>query len=135
MLPIEYSTRNPSLGLPNGPYNLDKKTIQSVIGAKKTGNYAIGYISPIGGFAPKIIGSSNKDLRKEILKKIEISISKGYDKFCFKYVNSTKEIFDRECLNFHTFQKQLDNKNHPIPPAGTNYNCPDKICAKFFCKK
>jgi len=132
MQPIEYSTRNPSLGLPNGPYNLDKETVESLIEAKKNGNYAIGYIAPIGGFVPKIIGSSDKDLQKEILKKIEIAIKKGYNKFCFKYVNSSKERFERECLNFHTFQKQLDNKNHPLPPPGTNYSCPDRICAKFF---
>jgi hypothetical protein len=132
MPPIEYLTRNPSLGLPNGPHNLDKENVENLVEKKRLGNYAIGYISPIGGFAPKIIGRSDKDIQEEILNKIDVAGQKGYDKFCFKYADSLKENFERECLNYHTYQRQLDNKMHPTPPEGSDFKCPDVICAQFF---
>lgn len=128
----EYFTKNKSLGLPNGPYDLNKVTIERLIKAGKAGNFAIGYISPIGGFAPKMIGGSDEDLRQEIMSKIEIAHQRGYDKFCFKYTSSVKERFEIECLNFHNFNRQLDQKKHPYPPDGVNYSCPDKMCAQFF---
>ena len=129
---IEYLTKNRSLGLPNGPYDLDKESIERVVKSRKAGNFAIGYIAPIGGFAPKMIGGSDEDLRQGIMNKIETAHQRGYDKFCFKYTKSVKERFEIECFNFHNFHRQLDHKKHPYSPDGTNYSCPDKICAQFF---
>jgi hypothetical protein len=132
MPPLEYSTKDQSLGLPNGPCDFDENTIKKTVEAKKAGNFAIGYIAPIGGFAPKIIGGSDEDVQKELLKRIEVTKQKGYDKFVFKYATSVEERFERECINYHTFHRQLDNKVHPFPPEGTDYSCPDTICAQFF---
>lgn len=132
MPPLEYFTKDQSLGLPNGPYNFDKNTVEKTVEAKRAGNFAIGYIAPIGGFAPKIIGGSDEDLQKELLKRIEVINQKGYDKFVFKYATSVEERFELECHNYHTYQRQLDNKMHPSPPKGNDLKCPDRICAQFF---
>jgi hypothetical protein len=132
MPPIEYLTKNQSLGLPNGPYDFNKENVENLVENQKIGNYALGYLSPMGGFAPKMIGRSDKDLKEEMLIKIDIARKKGYNKFCFKYADSLKEGFERECLNYHTFQRQLDDKMHPNPPKSNNLKCPNKICAQFF---
>jgi hypothetical protein len=132
MPPLEYFTKDQSLGLPNGPHDFDKNTVEKTVEAKRAGNFAIGYISPIGGFAPKIIGGSDEDLQKELLKRIEVIKQKGYDKFVFKYATSVEERFERECLNYHTYQRQLDDKMHPILPERNDLKCPDVICAQFF---
>jgi len=130
--PIEYLTRSPGLGLPNGPYDFTKEVLERMVLPNKAGNYAIGYIGPIGGFAPKIVGGSDNDLLQEMLKKLDIARERGYDKFSFKYASSPTERFEKECLNYHSFQRQLDNKEHPRSPEGTKLSCPDKVCAQFF---
>lgn len=132
MPPIENLTKNPSLGLPNGPHDFNKENVENLVEKKRFGNYAVGYSSPIGGFIPKIIGRSDKDLQDIILNRIDVARKKGYDKFCFKYADSLKEGFERECLNYHTYKRQLDDKIHPSPPEGIDIKCPDVICAKFF---
>ena len=132
MPPIENLTKNPSLGLPNGPHDFNKENVENLVEKKRVGNYAIGYISPNGGFAPKMIGRSDKDLQEEMLIKIDVARKKGYDKFIFKYSDSLKEGFELECLNYHTYQRQLDNKIHPSPPKSNDLKCPNRICAQFF---
>jgi hypothetical protein len=129
---LDYLTKNPTLGLPNGPYHLNKENVKNFVEKKKSGNYAIGYASPVGGFIPKMVGRSDKNIQEAILNKIDEARRKGYDKFCFKYANSLKEAFERECLNYHTYNRQLDNKIHPSPPEGHDLKCPDVICAQFF---
>jgi hypothetical protein len=132
MSSIEYPTRNPSLGLPNGPHDFNKENVKNLVEKKRLGNYAIGYSSPIGGFIPRIIGRSDKDLQEELLNRNDVARQKGYDKFCFKYADSLKESFERECLNYHTYQRQLEDKMHPISSDGNDLKCPDRICAQFF---
>ncbi len=132
MPPTEYLTKNLTLGLPNGPYDFNKENVENLVEKKNVGNYAIGYSSPIGGFIPKMIGRSDKDVQEEILKKVDIARQKGYDKFLFKYADSLKDGFERDCLNYHSYKKQLDSKTHPKPPEGMNLKCPDVICAQFF---
>ena len=78
------------------------------------------------------ISRDNPQTALKILNRIDMVRQKGYDKFCFKYADSLKEGFERECLNYHTYKRQLDDKMHPSPPQGHNIKCPDVICAKFF---
>ena len=132
MLPIDYRTRPPRLGLTPGLHDFTREELESKVLPNRAGNYAIGYVGPIGGFAPKIIGGSDDDLLREMLRKLETARERGYDKFRFKYANSPKERFEQECLNYHSFQRQLDNKEHPRAPEGTRLSCPDKVCAQFF---
>ncbi len=132
MPPIKYLTRSPGLGLPHGLYDFTEEVLESKILPNRAGNYAIGYIAPIGGFAPKIIGGSDSDLLQEMLRKLDTAKERGYDKFCFKYANSPEDRFEQECLNYHSFRRQLDNKKHPCSPEGTKLSCPDKVCAQFF---
>ncbi|MCX6659555.1 MAG: hypothetical protein NTX81_04150 [Candidatus Bathyarchaeota archaeon] len=133
MPPIEYLSRSPGLGLPNGPYDFRKEIVESTVLSRRAGNYSIGYTPPMGaGFVPKIVGGSDEDLQQELLQQLDIAARRGYDKFVFKYVNSPEERFEHECLNYHSFQQQLDNKQHPQPPAGTKLSCPDRVCELFF---
>jgi len=133
--PLEYYSRSKSSGLTNGPYDFTKETVESKVESNKAGNYAIGYTAPMGGFVIKIVGGSDESLQQKLFAELAVAKQKGYDKFCFKYASSPKERFEHECLNYHTFQRQLDNKDHPMSPSGTDLKCPDTVCAQFFQKR
>ena len=43
----------------------------------------------------------------------------------FFYASSPKSAFEKECKNYHAFDKnKIDNKTHPIKPENTEYICP-----------
>ncbi|MBS7623148.1 hypothetical protein KEJ39_05680 [Candidatus Bathyarchaeota archaeon] len=130
--PLEYYSRSKGSGLPYGPCDFTEETVEKEVLPGRAGNYAIGYTTPMGGFVVKIIGGSDNDLQEKLLTELDTARKRGYDRFCFKYASSPKERFEHECLNYHSFQRQLDNKEHPQPPSGTELECPDTICARFF---
>jgi len=130
--PLEYYSRSKASGLPYGPYDFTEEVVGKEVTPSQAGNYVIGYTTPMGGFVIKIIGGSDVSLQQKLFTELGTAKQRGYDKFCFKYASSPKERFEQECLNYHSFQRQLDNKEHPQPPAGTDFKCPDTICAQFF---
>ena len=71
-------------------------------------------------FVVQYYGRSDTDLNHEIKNWIG-----KYKRFKFFYASSPKNAFEKECKNYHAFDKnKIDNKTHPIKPENADYNCP-----------
>ncbi len=116
------------LQLKHGPYLFDPVTIDGKVEPNKAGNFVLGYArESTGGFIPKYAGRSDSDLRKELHVKLQ-DASKSRRLFKFDYAQTVREAFEKECLHYHDFKKQLDNDKHPRRPEATNYPCPVQGC-------
>ena len=116
-----------STGL-NGPYKLDNDTIDKAVTKKSAGAYALGYLKD-RKFVPKYIGRDGKDVNDRLKK----WVGKGHSHFEFKYYDSPKAAFEKECTLYHDWKKQLNNKIHPARPDDSNLQCPR--CDAFKEKK
>ena len=117
----------PYTGL-RGPYKLDKETIDQKV-TMKAGAYALGQLDKEGFFIPKYVGRSDDNLYKRLsYRMIGLALLKDwvgkYSHFRFEYYGSPKAAFEKECNLYHDFKKQLDNKQHPDRPDGSNWQCP-----------
>lgn len=109
----------PSTGL-KGPFSLDSTTINAQVKKNSIGAYALGHIKKdTGGFVPKYVGRSDNDLNGRLQAHIA-----EYPQFKFEYYSSAKKAFEKECNLYHDWKKQLDNKEHPDRPNGTDWKCP-----------
>jgi len=109
-----------------GPFDYDTPTIQSKVDSEKIGNYALGKTDDKGDFYPKYVGRSDSDLQGELTSRLQDK--DHHSKFKFSYADSKKEAFEKECKNYHDFEKSLENKIHPDSPNGMNLKCP--VCGK-----
>ena len=107
----------PDLNMDNVPYDTDEETINSLV-EEQLGNYALGYINEKGGFVPKYVGRGN------VHDRLIAHLSDEYYQpaFMFSYAENEKKAYTKECKNYHDFQKQLLNKEHPKLPKGIQ--CP-----------
>jgi len=110
-----------SLGMEYGPYAFTKEGVKKIPAKKSPGNYALGYLRD-GDFFPKYVGRSDTDLLAEVQKRLEWAGK--YSHFKCDYASSVKAAFEKECNNYHDFERQLDNERHPDRPDGTDYQCP-----------
>lgn len=111
----------------SGPYNFTYEKIDEFVTQISAGNYALGYVNAKGTFIVQYVGRSDSDVNAEL----KARLSSKYKKFKYSYATSAKAAFEKECRNYHAFggKKELDNKNHPGRPDGTNWECP--ICTIF----
>jgi hypothetical protein len=73
-----------------------------------------------------LVGRADADLRSSLEQ-----FYGQYSYFHFEPVPSRKDRFERECELFHRLggdRGQLDNREHPLPPAGPQLKCP--VCVK-----
>ena len=117
----------PSTGL-NGPYKLDNETIEKVVTKKSAGAYALGYMKD-STFIVNYVGRSDDDINGRLKKWVGHN---KYTHFKFKYYDSAKAAFDKECNLYHDW-KNLDNKQHPDRTENKNWQCPR--CDAFKEKK
>ncbi len=108
-----------------GPYDFEAKTIDAQITKTSPGNYALGHLDKDGDFIPKYVGRADDDLNG----RLKAHVGEKYKKFKYSYADSEKVAFEKECVNYHDFEKQLDNKIHPDRPEGKEYKCPK--CRNF----
>jgi len=108
-----------SLGM-NGPFDLDEKTINSMVTKKSAGNYALGRINDEGTFLVGYVGRSDQDINGRLKNWVDET---KYSKFKFSYAFSPKAAFENECKNYHDFDPPL-NDSHPDRPNDTNWKCP-----------
>ena len=113
----------------SGPYNLNEETVELLV-ENKIGNYALGYVDKNNTFIVRYVGRvDTANLSKRI--KDHIEEYDDCDKFKFSYAKTSKEAFEKECINFHDFggmEGSLHNSNHPDKPNNTNYKCPVTDC-------
>lgn len=108
----------------DGPHALNNPEVDRQVTKKSPGNYALAWKTEDGRFVPKYVGRSDTDLNGRLKRHVG-----EYDLFKFSYASSPKAAFQEECRNYHDFQDQLDNENHPDRPDGSNWECP--ICEIF----
>ncbi|MDX9899880.1 MAG: hypothetical protein RBT22_00120 [Aliarcobacter sp.] len=108
-----------SIGMKSS-YALIARSVDSEITKISAGNFALGFESKSGLFVVQYYGRSDTDLNHEIKNWIG-----KYKRFKFFYASSPKSAFEKECKNYHTFDKdKIDNKTHPEKPENTDYSCP-----------
>lgn len=107
---------NVAQSLLRGPASLTREGIEQVLGKKRGGVYALGYLDPRGVFRIERVGR-HEDLRQHLLNFIGSSSS-------FKYLQSltAKEAFEIECQLFHSFRPR-GNIMHPDRPTGSGWTC------------
>ena len=118
---------SPTTGL-GCPYGLRHDVIDSVITRKSPGVYVLGYLNHKRAFVVCYVGRSDVD----VAARLKTHVNSVYSRFKFKYFDSPKAAFEKECVIWHDFggpEGLLDNKNHPDKPEGTNWKCP--ICSIF----
>jgi len=116
------------LQLKYGPFLFDTVTVEEKIESNKIGNFVLGYAKEsTGGFVPKYAGRSDTDLKKELRARLQAA-SKSRQLFKFDYAQTVREAFEKECVHYHDFRKQLDNDTHPRRPEGTDFPCPVQDC-------
>jgi len=115
----------PNSGL-NGPYPLAHEKIDAVVTRESPGAYIFGRASN-GTFYVSYVGRSDSDVNRRLHEHVE-----EYPSFKFGYFPSPKPAFEKECQLWHDFrgpEGELDNKNHPARPEGTDWGCP--VCDIF----
>jgi hypothetical protein len=122
---IASSVRQPSSTFeePEGPpYRLDPSVIEARVPPSVQGVFVLSYDRTLDAR----IGRADSDLRKSLNEFVDT-----YAYFHFEVISSSKERFERECELFHRFggdRGQLDNVDHPLPPAGPQLKCP--LCVR-----
>lgn len=111
----------PNLGMGSDKHGYNSDEIKSNVSSNKIGNYALGFENE-KGFVPKYVGRSDSDVQGELLNYVDDK--KHHKKFMFRYASTKKEAYEQECKNFHDFENQLENENHPDSPDGENLKCP-----------
>lgn len=58
---------------------------------------------------------------------VGLAIDSSYTRFAFSYASSSEASFERECRNYHDCggSDGLDNEQHPAPPPGSAWACPE----------
>ncbi len=106
-----------------GPFDLVPESIDANIPVTSPGNYALGTVED-GTFYVSYVGRSDEDLNG----RLKAWLQKRYTSFKFSYAPSSRDAFEKECVNFHDFggTEILDNERHPARPPGSGWTCP--IC-------
>lgn len=121
----------------DGPFALESKTIQGRVGGNP-GNFALGTLTSDKRFAVRLVGRSDDNLQKTLLKELKrgtgqpgffariFAGKKRINAFKFSHARDAEAAFAKECRNFHNFggSNKLANKAHPQPPAGLKMACP-----------
>jgi len=109
----------------NGPYKLDKDTVNKIVTKVSAGNYALGKKNSEGTFLVYYVGRSDSEVNDRLLHWAKNS---SRPLFKFSYASSIKDAFEKECKNYHDFNPS-DNDIHPDRPEGKTWECP--ICTIF----
>ncbi len=110
----------PYLFMGEDTYRFEAIVVERLIRPGAPGNFALGVKNDSDEFVPKLIGRSDRDLRTDLLAMAKNS---PYPYFRFALTGNRENAYEMECANFHSFPGMLDNKTHPIPPAGTDLRC------------
>ena len=106
-----------------GPYQLQRDTVDQWVSRASPGTYAMGESDP-EGFHIRYIGRSDSDVAVRIRELVGF-----YPEFQFAYFNTANAAFEKECQLFHEFGKSLDTRLHPSRSAYSNWRCP--YCGLF----
>lgn len=109
----------PNLLMESDSFRFEQIVINRLIRPGLPGSFALGTKDDKGEFVPKFVGRSDIDLRGDLMAKAGVP-QYPYFKFAIMPPPAAYEI---ECVSFHSYQRKLDNKTHPVSPAGMDLNC------------
>lgn len=117
---------NPQRGMA-GPYVLDRKTVESVVGDARCGWYWLG--REFADNVPQVnyVGRSDTSMSTRLLQRRKFE----YKFFWFRTTDTVHEAFDGECWDWHQLggeEGRLDNDIHPDEPDDHKYPCPIPGC-------
>jgi hypothetical protein len=101
-----------------GPYPLERKTIDVTLTRASAGIYVLGNDDG-EDFHIHYIGRSDSDVAARVREFVGF-----YSQFAFAYSDSANAAFDKECQLYHDFGQSLDSKLHPSRPAYSSWHCP-----------
>lgn len=115
-----------SLEMGKESFELNNKTIDSLIGDNAIGNYALGYlIEKTSTFVVLYVGRSDTNLNKRL--KDHVGEFAKCNRFKYVIQDNVKAAYYLECKNYHDFDGpdgRLLNEKHPDSPNGLLLECP-----------
>lgn len=102
-----------------GPYDFDTENVNRM--KKGMGNYALGNIAENDKFGVEYVGRSLTNLQEELIQRL--STHGHHTKFMASVSDTVKEVFEKECKNYHEFEPP-ENDIHPSIPENTDLTCP-----------
>jgi hypothetical protein len=101
-----------------GPYALNFDSINETVVKTSPGAFALGYVDGAGKFCISSVGRSDADLRERLR-----SVIGAGSLFKFRYCETAKAAFEKECQLFHEFRPG-GSPLHPARPTGSKLTCP-----------
>lgn len=108
-----------------GAYSLNSESVNKAVSETSPGAYVLGEFKA-DHFQPRYVGRSDRNVRGRLIDHVSDT---DYSFFCFQYCGTVREAFEAECIFFHSFESDLDNKRHPDRPNGKDWSCP---CCDHF---
>jgi len=101
-------------------HTLNRKSVYQTVARRTIGTYFLGHFEPDGTFVVRYIGRSLTCLRERLLHHASMT---SYAAFKFHPWNSVIETYQMECLYYHHYLDQIDNKRHPDSPRHIAMDC------------
>ena len=101
-------------------HTLDRKTVHQYVARREIGTYFLGEFTPDGIFVVKYVGRSLTCLRDRLLHHASMT---DYPAFRFHLWPTVKEVFEMECLHYHLYYDQINNRRHPDSPRSIPLEC------------
>jgi hypothetical protein len=121
----------------DGPYTFTRDEIHRVMKQSGPGTFALGEQTKDGKFKVRYVGRDDRDVKSALLDALRNEKKPGLmDKltgkgggnevFKVSLAASADAAFDKQCRSYHKFnsRSQLENTEHPEPPAGQSMKCP-----------
>jgi len=122
----------------DGPFTFTRQEIERVMKQTGPGTFALGSQTKDGKFKVRYVGRDDRDVKAALLDALrkdkkpgklgKLTGKEANEVFKISLAASADAAFEKHCRSYHKFnsRSQLENKNHPEPPADTPRKCP--IC-------
>lgn len=106
-----------------GPFSLSNAGVDAAVKYLSPGAYALGDINSQNQFVVKYVGRSDDNVNS----RLKDHVPEPYLKFKFKYYDSAKDAYYKECALYHDFSPD-GNEIHPAAPSESYLSCP--VCGR-----
>jgi len=101
-------------------HTLNRKTVNQTLARRKIGTYFLGDFTPDGTFIVQYVGRSLTCIRDRLLHHASMT---DYPAFQVHLWPSVMETFQMECLYYHHYYDQINNRRHPDSPRHIEIGC------------
>lgn len=127
----------------DGPFKLTKDEIARRVKEQLPGNFALGRMTEDKKFLVRYVGRDDVDVRRALAGSLSTASEPGFlsrlmgaepgnDYFKFSFAQTCEAAYEKQCRQYHAFNKKgnLRNKRHPRSPSNTKMPCP--ICGDEY---